>query len=371
MSAPSAAQKTGDILVINAGSSSIKFAVFDAGLDEKIAGAASDIGATATLTTGPDTAPADLPDHAAALDAILQALAANGIALNQLGAAAHRVVHGGADLTETMRLTPDVISRIEAVSNLAPLHNPNNLRAIRALAKAAPDLPQYASFDTAFHSTNPPEATRFAIPDDLHNSNIRRFGFHGLSYQALTRTLPAKTGKPLPSRLLAFHLGHGASVCAIRDGKSVATSMGFSPLDGLTMATRAGSIDAAAALEMATRTSPQEALETLNQRSGLFALSGGTSDMRTLTETRTPEARFAIRHFAYWAARHGGSMIAAMGGVDAIVFTGGIGENARHVTGLIQKHLGWALVPLTATHVLPADEARQIALNAHALMLDD
>ncbi len=358
----------GPILVINAGSSSIKFALFDTSLNEMVAGAASGIGGAASFTLGTRSSTPDLPDHDAALSHILDALLADGVALDQLGAAAHRVVHGGAELTDTVLITAKVLAQIEACVPLAPLHNPHNLRAIEALAERVPNIRQYACFDTAFHATNPPEATRYAVPDDWHKSNIRRFGFHGISYQALTETLVAQTGRPLPARLLAFHLGNGASVCAIRDGKSVATSMGFSPLDGLSMGTRAGSIDASAALKMAAESSPAAVLETLNNQSGLFALSGGISDMKSLIEDGSPQARFAIRHFAYWAARHAGSMIAAMGGVDAIAFTGGIGENAPNVCGLILKHLGWAGVPLTATHTVAAREARQIAQNALAVM---
>jgi acetate kinase len=359
---------SGPILVINAGSSSIKFALFDASLKEIVAGAASGIGGDAHFTMGTHASTPDLGDHDDALGHILDALEADGVALDQLGAAAHRVVHGGADLTETVRITPAVLDQIKACVPLAPLHNPHNLAAITAMADRVPNLPQYASFDTAYHATNPREATRYAVPEDWHKSNIRRFGFHGISYQALIGTLEVQTGHPLPARLLAFHLGNGASVCAIRNGKSVATSMGFSPLDGLSMGTRAGSIDASAALEMAARTSPAEVLETLNTKSGLLALSGGISNMKSLIADGSPRARFAIRHFAYWAARHAGSMIAAMGGVDAIAFTGGIGENAPNVCGLILKHLGWAGVPLTATHTVPANEVRQIAENALVMM---
>jgi len=343
----------GPLLVINAGSSSIKYALFD-----------SDLG---QLLQGQVDIDAQTPNHGAALAAVFAALDENATPVTALGAAAHRVVHGGTDLSDPVRLNPDHLAQIRACIPLAPLHNPHNLRAIDRIADIAPDLPQYASFDTGFHANNPPEATRYAVPEDWHKSNIRRFGFHGISYQGIVANYPGA----LPARLLAFHLGNGASACAILNGKSVATTMGFSPLEGLTMGTRSGSIDAAAVLEMATRSSPQEVLETLNHASGLAALSGGISDMKTLTETRTPKARFAIRHFAYWAARHAGSMIAAMGGVDAIAFTGGIGENATHVRGLILKHLGWALVPLTATHVIAADEARQIAANALALMTPD
>ncbi len=352
------------ILVINAGSSSIKFALFDDDLTQLLSGQATEIGGDARLSIEGDETALDLTDHRAALAAILAQFQARGYGLERLGAAAHRVVHGGADLTRPQRVTPAVFAQIQACADLAPLHNPHNIAGISALMKLAPKLPQFASFDTAFHATNPPVATTYAVPDDWHKSHIRRFGFHGISYQALTANFAQQTGTELPQKLLAMHLGNGASLCAIRNGESVATTMGYSPLEGLTMGTRSGSIDAGAALEMATRTSPGQVLDTLNNASGLLALSGGTSDMRALLASDNPRAKFAVEHFCYWAARHAGSMIAAMGGVDAIAFTGGIGENAPPVRERIQDLLAWTNVAATAIHVIPAREERQIAENA-------
>ncbi len=343
-------QENGPVLVINAGSSTVKYAVFDQDLRP--------------LTSGQKTLSPGTPDHGSALSTILADLAAENLPVSALAACAHRVVHGGTKLSAPTRITPAILDQIRACSPLAPLHNPHNIRGIEILAKQAPDLPQFASFDTGFHATNPDIATRYAVPDDWHKSNIRRFGFHGISYQALLANFPGE----IPARLLALHLGNGASICAIQNGKSVATTMGYSPLEGLSMGTRSGSIDAAAVLQRAAQTSPADTLETLNQRSGLFALSGGISDMKTLLETDTPAAGFAIDHFCYWAARHAGSMIAAMAGVDAIAFTGGIGENAAPIRDKITTLLSWANVAPTRIHIIPAQEERQIAQNAQTLM---
>jgi acetate kinase len=231
-----------------------------------------------------------------------------------LAAAAHRVVHGGADLTVPCRIDAGVLEQIGAAIALAPLHNPHNLLGITALAEIAPELVQFASFDTAFHATNPEVATRYAVPDDWAAQGVRRYGFHGTSYQSLVGCFEEVTGAALPERLLAFHLGNGASICAIYQGKLVATTMGYSPLEGLTMGTRAGGIDAGAVLDMADRIGVAAARGALNHRSGLVALSGGVSDMRALCERSDERAVFAIAHFCYWAARHAGSMMAAMGG---------------------------------------------------------
>ncbi len=346
----------GAILVINAGSSSIKYALFDGRLNKAFSG---QVDISTKAGTG-------VSDHATALAQIVEDLAQNGTPITSLSAAVHRVVHGGATLTEPTRITPAVLAQIHACTPLAPLHNPHNTRAIVKIAEIAPNLPQFASFDTAFHSTNPDVATRYAVPIDWHKANIRRFGFHGISYQALVANFPGRT----PEKLLAFHLGNGASICAILNGKSVATTMGYSPLEGLTMGTRSGSIDAAAVLRMAQESDPETTLETLNNMSGLYALSGGISDMKELTETNTPATRFAIEHFCYWAARHAGSMIAAMGGVDAIAFTGGIGENATEIRTSITNMLDWAGVKSANIHIIPAAEERQIAQNALYLLRD-
>ncbi|GGH33837.1 acetate kinase [Cribrihabitans marinus] len=356
----------GSILVVNAGSSSIKVAVFDDGLRATLSGAVTGIGGRGEIRLGTDTRAADLPDHTAALAALLEALAGQGITLADLRAAAHRVVHGGASLTRPHQVTPEIREAIAACAPLAPLHNPHNLAAIDAIAELAPDLPQCASFDTAFHAGNPALATRYALPDIEATRGIRRYGFHGISYAAMVRGWTDVTGTALPHRLLALHLGNGASICAIRDGRSVATTMGYSPLEGVTMGTRTGSIDGNAVLHLAETLGIEAARHMLNHKSGLLGLSGLSHDMRTLEQADSAAARFAIDHFCYWAARHSGSMIAAMEGLDAIAFTGGIGENAGAVRDSITVRLAWAGdVPV---HVVPAQEERRIASDAAALL---
>jgi acetate kinase len=374
------------ILVVNAGSSSLKLAVHDAALNELAAVRATEIGGDARIEAQGRSGLHALPDHAAALTAGLDLLAEQGAPLHEMTAAAHRVVHGGAALTAPCRITPATEAAIAACIPLAPLHNPANLTAIRAVATLAPHLPQYASFDTAFHATNPLVATTYAIPPALTAEGIRRYGFHGLSYASLVAALPDLSGRPLPRRLLALHLGNGASLCAIRDGRSVATTMGYSPLDGLTMGTRAGGIDGNAVLRLAEMHGIEGASRILNRESGLLAL-GGASDMRGLHTADTPDARFAIAHFCYWAVRQAGSMVAAMGGLDSIAFTGGIGENDAHVRSEIIRGLGWTGAQLdpaenrqgaarlhaaasdVAIWTVPAAEERQIAREALALMM--
>lgn len=311
------------ILVMNAGSSSVKCAVF-AGGAALASGAVAEIGGAARLKFGGEARAVEAPDHRAAVAACLAALAEAGHEVGSLAAAAHRVVHGGVAFVAPCRIDAAVLAGIEACVPLAPLHNPANLAAIRALGALAPDLPQFASFDTAFHAGQPEVALRYGVPDAVAALGIRRYGFHGISYAGLVQAMAARG--PLPRRLLALHLGNGASLCAIRDGASVATTMGYSPLEGLTMGTRAGSIDGNAVLRLAELHGIAGAGRILNQESGLLGL-GGASDMRALSQAATPEAAFARAHFAYWALRHAGSMIAAMGGVDALAFTGGIGEN--------------------------------------------
>ena len=355
------------LLIVNAGSSSLKLKVFD--------GAAEVAKATVeSIAAG---------GHSAAL---AQGLDAAGVPLARLTGAAHRVVHGGAGLTATCRVTPEVLAEIEACVPLAPLHNPANLVGIQAVAELAPDLPQYACFDTAFHATNPDVATTYALPLADRQRGLRRYGFHGTSYAALVRILTARGA--LPGRVLACHLGNGASLCAIVNGRSVATTMGYSPLDGLTMGTRSGAIDGNAVLRLAELHGVARAGAILNRESGLLAL-GGSNDLRALHRARTPEAAFALDHFAYWAVRHAGSMVAAMGGLDAVVFTGGIGENDHCIRGKILQGLGFLGVVMdepanrqnagelhdtasrVAIWIVPADEERQIALEAQAVMAEE
>ena len=322
-------------------------------------------------------------DHDAALGAILEGLRLD---VGQVRAAGHRVVHGGTALTRTTRISQEVEAGIEACIPLAPLHNPHNLAGIRALARIAPALPQFATFDTAFHAGIPEVAARYAIPESEAAKGIRRYGFHGTSYAALVRSLPDLSGEALPRRLLAFHLGNGASICAIRDGHSVATTMGYSPVSGLTMGTRPGDIDANAVLRLADDHGIDGARKLLNHESGLLGLSCRTSDMAALEADAGKAARFAVGHFCYWARRYAGSLIAAMEGLDAIAFTGGIGENSGRVRAEIMEGLGWLGLEMdspanargaTRLHtegskvsawIVPAEEERQIAREALALL---
>ncbi|WP_371153360.1 acetate/propionate family kinase [Jannaschia sp. 2305UL9-9] len=351
------------MLVINAGSSSVKFALFDADLTQVLSGAVSEIGGKAELDIGGDRHPATAPDHADAMDLVLSSLAGRGHPVESLTAAAHRVVHGGTAFSDSVRVTPEVIAAIEAQIPLAPLHNPHNVAPIRALADRAPDLPQVAGFDTAFHTTLPEVALSYAIPADDRAAGLRRYGFHGISYAGLVEALRAD-GR-LPPRLLALHLGNGASVCAIRDGRSVATSMGYSPTAGLTMGTRSGDIDAMAVLDMARRHGIDATSARLNRKSGLLAL-GGASDMRALAAANTPEADFARAHFIHWAVAHAGSVIAQMGGLDALAFTGGIGENDTGIRDAIAGALSWiGPVPI---HVVHAQEERTLARDAARIL---
>ena len=350
------------ILVVNAGSSSIKVGVFTTDLTEIMAGQVSGIGgALAHLKLGDEDQNVTAPDHDAALVTILESLARQGIDVGQMTAAAHRVVHGGTSLVAPCRVNDALIAGIEAATPLAPLHNPNNLAGIRALQALVPGLPQYASFGTAFHANQPDVATAYALPKEARSMGIRRYGFHGLSYAWIV----TQFGDALPERLLAFHLGSGASLCAIHNGVSVATSMGYSPLDGLTMGTRSGAIDGMAVLRLAEIYGAEAAGHMLNHESGLKGL-GGSNDMRLLLAADTDAARFAVDHFCYWAARHAGSAIVAMGGLDAIAFTGGIGENAAPIRDRIVEHL--KLFGPVPVHVVKADEERQIATDALALL---
>ncbi|AXT35122.1 acetate/propionate family kinase [Phaeobacter sp. LSS9] len=376
-----------DILALNAGSSSIKFAIFDADLTQRISGLAEGIGTPQSRLRIADTSSdSQFPTHAEALAAILAALPEHGLDPSRLAAVGHRVVHGGRKLTKPVRITPEIRSEIADCTPLAPLHNPHSLAAIDTMAATAPELPQFASFDTSFHATNPEVATRYAIPRVEETKGIRRYGFHGLSYASLVRRLPKISGAALPSRLLAFHLGNGASLCAIRNGQSVATTMGYSPLDGLTMGTRSGGIDANAVLRLVEDNGLDRTKAILNNESGLLGLSGGKSDMRNLMLDPSADSAFAIEHFCYWSLRHAGSLIAAMEGLDAIAFTGGIGENAVGVRARILRGLEWigARMDVDANHarkarlhagsskvaiwVIEAEEERQIAMDAQTLM---
>ncbi|MEM6464711.1 MAG: acetate/propionate family kinase [Pseudomonadota bacterium] len=318
------------ILVLNAGSSSLKVAVFDGDelLDEA---SVEEIGGTARLSSGSEKVPVAASDHASALEHILSTLATRGLWPDRIAAAGHRVVHGGTIFDGPCRISPEVLCDIEKLNPLAPLHNPVNLAGIYALAELAPEMPQVACFDTAFHRSIPEKEARYALPAEAEALGLRRYGFHGLSYSALVERLPQVSGGKLPSRLLACHLGNGSSLCAIKNGRSVATTMGYSPLEGLTMGTRSGSIDGNAVLRLAEEMGLERAGDILNRASGLKGLSGGISDMRVLAGAGGDMADFAIEHFCHSVIRNAGAMVASMGGLDAVAFTGGIGENSADI----------------------------------------
>ncbi len=349
------------ILVLNAGSSSIKIKLFTLDLAPILSGSVSEIGGDAQIKLGAEKSQITAENHGAALDALLAGLVRQGYNLSDLSAAGHRIVHGGADLTAPSALTPDILRRIEDCVTLAPLHNPHNLSAIRVLADRLPDLPQFGSFDTAFHADNSAVSVAYAIPIEERNKGLRRYGFHGLSYASMVEYL----GDDLPERLLGLHLGNGSSLCAIRNGKSVASSMGYSPLDGLTMGTRSGAIDGMVVLRLAREHGLDDANHLLNFSSGLTGLAG-TNNMADLLQRDDEDARFAVDHFCYWAARHAGSAIVALGGLDAVAFTGGIGENAPQIRDRIMDYLSF-LRPVSV-HIVPADEEAQIARDVLHLL---
>lgn len=304
-----------------------------------------------------------------------------------LAALGHRVVQGGRHNSTSRIATSELIAELGALSALAPDHQPYNLAAIRAVSGARPDLVQTLSFDTAFHRTQPRIAQIYALPRALTESGLLRFGYHGLSYAHIARHLPQCFPGLRTQRTLALHLGSGSSLCAMLNGRSIATSMGFSALSGVAMATRSGDIDPGLLLYLMSEQhmSAAEISDMLRKQSGLLGVSGLSGDLRVLEAAGTPEAEEAIALFVYRIVRECGSHIAALGGIDTLVFTGGIGENSRHVRSAISAGLAWAGVQIdpVANHqhdpllspagapvsvfVLPADEESEIARDCLAL----
>lgn len=346
------------ILVLNMGSSSLKAALFDDALGCLAQGGVTEIGQAGRMSLDGKSAPCACQSHAAALETWLSALGASGMDLSGLRVIAHRVVHGGPDLTTAQPLSPALRAKIEQLSALAPLHNPPALAGMDAAAARWPGLPQVAVFDTAFHATQAPVDTTYPLPADLRDAGLRRYGFHGISYSGLVRSL----GNGLPARLLAFHIGAGVSVCAIHNGASVATTMGYSPVSGTPMGTRSGDVDPALVLRLVRDLGLDRAERILWRESGLAALSGAGPDMQRIEAAGTPEADFAIDHFCQWIARQAAGLIPAMGGVDAVAFTGGIGENSDRVRTGILDRLAW--LGGLPVHIVRADEERTIARSA-------
>ena len=353
---------TAHLLTLNAGSSSIKFALFsvrpetapEAGeLPVALwAGQADGLGPGLTAhlrVTGAQGEPvADLPldsaqaNHAGAVQALLGWLAQHAAAAH-IAAVGHRIVHGGMAFTEPVLIDAAVLAALQALEPLAPLHQPHNVAGIRVAMQAFPAVPQFACFDTAFHASQSDVNRRFALPRSWHDTGVRRYGFHGLSYQSIVAQWASLDPALAQGRVVVAHLGNGASLCAIHGGRSVATTMSFSPLDGLTMGTRCGHLDAAVVLYLLQqRGMTAEQITTLLFReSGLLGLSGVSSDMRVLEASAQPEAAQAIAHFVEQVVQQLGNMVAAMRGVDAIVFTGGMGENAKALRARILAECAW------------------------------
>ncbi|GLK74775.1 acetate kinase [Methylopila jiangsuensis] len=363
------------LLVLNSGSSSLKFQVFSVdGLEMLARGKAVRLGEAAPVmdaeVVGGASEHVELApgaDHEVALSAAL-AFVDRRDAAWRMRAVAHRVVHGGDRFVDPVIVTPDVFDALEKLSPLAPLHQPHNLAAVSAAQRLLGDVVSVACFDTAFHARREPLFHDFALPRDLRERGVRRYGFHGLSYHWVERTLAADHPALHAGRVVAAHLGNGASLCAMAAGRSVDTTMGMTALDGLPMGTRCGALDAGAVLYLlqALGMSAEEVSSALYERSGLLGLSELSNDVETLLASTDPRARFALAFFEMRVAQFAAAMAAAMGGIDALVFTGGIGEHAAPVRRAIVERLRF-LGPFEAL-VVKANEERVMAVEATELL---
>ena len=343
------------LLVINAGSSSIKFAIYQKAILSQLrvdaTGQIEGIGSHARFMVR--DAQGDLlsdcllsteeaNNHAGAI-LIIRSWLLEYIRGGTLLAVGHRVVHGGQQYFTPILIDEKVLIDLENLIPLAPLHQPHNLAAMRALQEIMPTLPQVACFDTAFHRTQPEVAQLFALPRCITDVGVRRYGFHGLSYEYIVSVLPDLHASLVKARIIVAHLGNGASLCAIQNGRSVATTMGFSPLDGLVMGTRCGSLDPGVLLYLMNHYNMDaHALEQLlYYQSGLLGVSGISNDMQMLLDSDEPQAKEAVDLFVYRVGREIGSLVAALGGLDALIFTGGIGENSAEIRAKICQWTEW------------------------------
>ena len=347
------------IAVLNAGSSSIKFSLFGLrgrALELELRGQVEGIYTAPRFIAkdgkGKPAGDKRWPDgtqlgHAGALDHIVAAVRER-LGGARLAAIGHRVVHGGLDYSEPVRADAAVVKKLEKFIPLAPLHQPHNLAPIKLLLERLPELPQVACFDTAFHRGNPELAQMFALPAALHEEGVRRYGFHGLSYEYVGSQLPSVDARAAQGRTVVMHLGNGSSMCALAAGKSVASTMGFTAVDGLPMGTRCGAIDPGVILYlMDQRGMDARAVEKLiYNESGLLGVSGISSDMRALLGSKEPRARLAVDLYLYRIRRELGSLAAALQGLDAIVFTAGIGENSAALRERACRDAGWLGVEL-------------------------
>ncbi len=393
------------ILVINSGSSSIKFQLFNhkksaftilaKGQAEAINLPNSQFSLTSSKITHTLSIP--IPSHASAIHLIMTELQKSGLITNRdpISLIGHRVVHGGEKYSQPVIITPKVLKEIKSLCALAPLHNPANLACIEACQKTFPKIKQVAVFDTAFHSSIAPEAYLYAIPTDLHQKHgIRRYGFHGTNHQYIGReAAKLLRNKKFPhQKIITVHLGNGCSITAIKNTRSIATSMGYTPLEGLVMGTRSGDIDSALIPVLAEKLklTTSEVINFLNKKSGLLGLSGLSSDMRTIwaaARRRNPAALLSMDIYARRIAQYINAYIGFLGGIDAIVFTGGIGENAYYIRKRVCNYLKHLQISLDSKRnknnqlfintsnsraklmILPANEELEIARQSHKLFL--
>jgi acetate kinase len=387
------------VLVVNAGSSSVKFQVF--GIDEAgglirlIKGQIDGIGSRPRLRAE-DSNKTSLVDREFSTDRVSKvpdAIHEAGKWLRELHklnlvAVGHRVVHGGPEYNQPILVDQEVLARLERYTSLAPLHQPNNLAPIRALVESRPEVPQVACFDTAFHRSHNAVVDHFAIPERFYAEGVRRYGFHGLSYEYVADRLKQIAPEVANKRVIIAHLGSGASMCALANGSSVESTMGFTALDGLPMGTRPGQLDAGVVLYLFAEKgmSPSEVEALLYRDCGLKGLSGISNDVRELCDSNDPRAAFAIEYFVYRVALHAGMLAAALGGLDAFVFTAGIGENSRVLRNRIADKIRWLGATIdhaanaagklnisaersrVALYVIPTDEELMIARHTLAVL---
>jgi acetate kinase len=384
------------LCVLNAGSSSLKFAVYalsDGALRRSQSGEVERVGGEGRLlVTAADGKPlhdsvARTDDHAAALAALAE-LTDGPLEVRGLVGFGHRVVHGGPDMDAPVVVDATTLARIQALEPLAPLHNPPAVAVLKALAGQFPNLPQVACFDTAFHRRHPAVADRFAIPDELYREGVRRYGFHGLSYEYIAGALAEHAPAIALGRVVVAHLGSGASMCALAGGRSVDSSMGFTALHGLPMGTRPGSLDTGVILWLQKQKgwTVDQVEHFLYADCGLKGLSGVSNDMRTLLASEAPLARLAVEYFVYHVARTAAALAASMGGIDGLVFTAGIGERSAEIRARVLRRLHWLGFSLDETanqaggtlltrvdserpaYVIPTDEEVVIARHTLALI---
>jgi acetate kinase len=380
--------------VINAGSSSLKFSVYE-GETRLLSGQVEGIGVKPAISAsgrgGQALSPPAFGDPPATPSVALRALLPwlhDQLGGRRLAALGHRVVHGGLRHSHPARVTSELLAELEALVPLAPLHEPHNLAPIRMAMQINPELPQIACFDTAYHRTASAVEQAFALPYTMYEEGVRRYGFHGLSYEYIASVLPQLAPEIAQGRVVVAHLGNGCSACAMKAGISVATTMGFTALDGLPMGTRCGALDPGIVLHLIQQKglSADSVSDLLYRRSGMLGLSGISSDFRELLASNEPRARFAIDVFCHATARQVASLAAAIEGLDGLVFTGGVGENAAPIRAAICRACAWLGLRLdepanqrhqlrisapdsrVATHVIKTDENLMIARHARGLI---